>query len=146
VAADPKDRDLKMMLAGELADQGHPDEGVAMAKSLLEGATPEEQRGVWLAIGQINVRLHRWKDAEDAIDKSEPLATKKEDRTYLFFMRGELAERRNTTIRPSNLSTRRSRLILRMPIRSLSGLHVGRQGEKLPEALKMIARPWTLSR
>ena len=39
VAADPKDRDLKLMLAGELADQGKPDEGLAMAKSLLDGAT-----------------------------------------------------------------------------------------------------------
>ena len=29
VAANPKDRDLKLMLAGELADQDHPDEGLA---------------------------------------------------------------------------------------------------------------------
>ena len=91
--ADPKNRDLKLMLAGELADQGQPDEGIAMAKSLLEGAKPEEQRGVWLAIGQIDVRLQRWKDAEDAFDKAEPLTTKKDDRIYLFFLRGELAER-----------------------------------------------------
>ncbi len=33
VEADPKNRDLKMMLAGELADQGKSDEGFAMAKS-----------------------------------------------------------------------------------------------------------------
>jgi len=141
VAADPKDRDLKMMLAGELADQGHPDEGVAMAKSLLEGATPEEQRGVWLAIGQINVRLHRWKDAEDAIDKSEPLATKKEDRTYLFFMRGELAERQKhydqaeqyfnqaLALDPENANTL-----------NYLGYMWADRGEKLPEALKMIRK------
>ena len=85
------------MLAGELADQGHPDEGLAMAKSLLDGATPDEQRGVWVAIGQMDVRLHRWKDAEDAFDKVEPLATKKEDRTYLFFLRGEWQSGRSTT-------------------------------------------------
>jgi len=136
-----KDRDLKMMLAGELADQGHPDEGVAMAKSLLEGATPEEQRGVWLAIGQINVRLHRWKDAEDAIDKSEPLATKKEDRTYLFFMRGELAERQKhydqaeqsfnqaLALDPENANTL-----------NYLGYMWADRGEKLPEALKMIRK------
>jgi tetratricopeptide (TPR) repeat protein len=93
VAADPKDRDLKLMLAGELADQNHPDEGLAMAKSLLDGATPDQQRGVWIAIAQMDVRLKRWKDAEDALDQVEPLATKKEDRTYLFFLRGEWAER-----------------------------------------------------
>ncbi|MEI9967195.1 MAG: hypothetical protein WDM87_00665 [Terracidiphilus sp.] len=93
VAADPKDRDLKLMLAGELADQNHPDEGLAMAKSLLDGATPDQQRGVWVAIAQMDVRLKRWKDAEDALDQVEPLATKKEDRTYLLFLRGEWAER-----------------------------------------------------
>jgi len=93
VAADPKNRDLKLMLAGEVADQDHPDEGLAMAKSLLDGATPDEQRGVWQAIAQINIRLKRWKDAEDALDRAEPLATKKDDRTYLFFLRGEWSER-----------------------------------------------------
>ena len=35
VAANPKNRDLKLMLAGELADQGKADEGLAMAKGLL---------------------------------------------------------------------------------------------------------------
>ncbi|MDR3753117.1 MAG: tetratricopeptide repeat protein [Terracidiphilus sp.] len=141
VAANPKDRDLKMMLAGELADQGHPDEGLTMAKSLLEGATPEEQRGTWLAIGQINVRLRRWKDAEDALDKSEPLATKKEDRTYLFFMRGELAERQKhydqaeqyfnqaLSLDPENANTL-----------NYLGYMWADKGEKLPEALKMIRK------
>jgi tetratricopeptide (TPR) repeat protein len=93
VAADPKNRDLKLMLAGELADQDHPDDGLAMAKTLLDGATPDEQRGVWDAIAQIDIRLKRWKDAEDALDKAEPLATKKDDRTYQFFLRGEWCER-----------------------------------------------------
>ncbi len=91
VAADPKNRDFKLMLAGELADQGKVDEGLDMAKSLINNSP--EDRTVWIAIGQIDVRLRRWKDAEDAFDKAEPLTTKKEDKTYLFFLRGELAER-----------------------------------------------------
>jgi predicted Zn-dependent protease len=45
VAADPKDRDLKLMLARRTRRPGHPDDGLAMARSLLEGATPDEQRG-----------------------------------------------------------------------------------------------------
>ena len=64
---------------------------------LLDGATPDEKRGVWLAIAQMNIRLRRWKDAEDALDQAEPLATKKDDRTYLFFLRGEWAERQKRT-------------------------------------------------
>jgi tetratricopeptide (TPR) repeat protein len=91
VAADPKNRDFKLMLAGELADQGKVDEGLDMAKGLINNSA--DDRTVWIAIGQIDVRLRRWKDAEDAFDKAEPLTTKKEDKTYLFFLRGELAER-----------------------------------------------------
>jgi tetratricopeptide (TPR) repeat protein len=129
------------MLAGELADQGHPDDGLAMAKSLLDGATPDEQRGIWFAIGQINVRLHRWKDAEEAFDKGDPLATKKEDRTYLFFLRGELAERQKhydqaeqnfnqaLNLDPENAMTL-----------NYLGYMWADKGEKLPEALKMIRK------
>ena len=153
VAADPKDRDLKLMLAGELADQGKPDEGLAMAKSLLDGATPDEQRGVWFAIGQMDIRLHRWKDAEDAFNTAEPLATKKEDRTYLFFLRGELAERQKH-LEPAEQYFRQALDL--DPDNAMTLNYLGYmwadKGIKLPEALKMIkqgrgsgADEWRLS-
>jgi tetratricopeptide (TPR) repeat protein len=141
VAANPKDRDLKLMLAGELADQGHPDEGLTMAKDLLDNATPDEQRATWLAIGQMNVRLRRWKDAEDAFDKGEPLTSKKEDRTYLFFLRGELADRQKhmeqaeqyfrqaLDIDPENAMTL-----------NYLGYMWADKGVKLPDALKMVRK------
>jgi len=141
VTADPKDRDLKLMLAGELSDQGHPDDGLAMARSLLDGASPDEQRGIWLAIGQMNVRLHRWKDAEDALDKSEPLATKKEDRTYLFFLRGELAERQKHFDQAEQYFNQALALD---PENAMTLNYLGYmwadKGEKLSEALKMIRK------
>ena len=148
VAANPKDNDLKLMLAGELADQGHPDEGLAMARSLLDGASPDEQRGVWFAIGQMDVRLHRWKDAEEAFDKGDPLATKKEDRTYLFFLRGELAERQKHYDQAEQFFNQALNLD---PENAMTLNYLGYmwadKGEKLPEALKMIrkavdAEPW----
>ncbi len=141
VAADPKDPDLKLMLAGEIADQGHPDDGLAMAKSLLEGASPDEQRGIWIAITQMNVRLHRWKDAEDALDKSEPLATKKEDRTYLFFLRGELAERQKHYDQAEQFFNQALNLDPEntMTLNYLGYMWADR-GIKLPEALKMIRK------
>ncbi len=141
VAADPKDSDLKLMLAGEIADQGHPDDGLAMAKSLLDGATPDEQRGIWFAIGQMDVRLHRWKDAEDAFDKGEPLATKKEDRTYLFFLRGELAERQKHYDQAEQYFNQALALD---PENAMTLNYLGYmwadKGEKLPDALKMIRK------
>ena len=36
VEANPKDRDLKLMLAGELVDQGKEEEGIGMAKAMLK--------------------------------------------------------------------------------------------------------------
>ncbi len=141
VAADPKDRDLKLMLAGELADQDHPDEGLAMAKGLLDGATPDEQRGVWFAIAQMNIRLRRWKDAEDALDQGEPLATKKDDRTYLFFLRGEWAERQKHLDQAEQFF--RQALSLD-PDNAMTLNYLGYmwadKGIKLPDALKMIRK------
>jgi tetratricopeptide (TPR) repeat protein len=141
VAANPKDPDLKLMLAGELADQDHPDEGLAMAKSLLEGATPDQQRGVWLAVAQMNIRLRRWKDAEDALDKAEPLATKTDDRTYLLFLRGEWAERQKHIDQAEQLFQKALDLD---PENAMTLNYLGYmwadKGIKLPEALKMIRK------
>ena len=141
VAANPKDSDLKLMLAGELADQGHPDDGLAMARSLLDGASPDEQRGIWFAIGQMQVRLHRWKDAEEAFDKGDPLATKKEDRTYLFFLRGELAERQKHFDQAEQFFNQALNLDPEntMTLNYLGYMWADR-GEKLPEALKLIRK------
>ena len=141
VASNPKDNDLKLMLAGELADQGKPDEAIAMAKSLLDGSSQDEQRAVWLAIGQINVRLKRWKDAEDAFDKAEPLTTKKEDRTYLFFLRGELAERQKHL---DQAETAFRQALDLDPANAMTlnylGYMLADKGTKLPEALKLVKK------
>ncbi len=138
VEANPKNRDMKLILAGELADQGKPDDGLAMAKSLLNGSA-ENDKTVWFAIGQINIRLKRWKDAEDAFNKAEPLATKKDDRTYLLFLRGELADREKRMdqaeqffrqaleLDPSNAMTL-----------NYLGYMLADKGIRLPEALKLI--------
>jgi tetratricopeptide (TPR) repeat protein len=140
VDANPKNRDLKLMLAGELADQGKPDEGLAMAKSLLNN-NGDNDRTVWFAIGQMNIRLRRWKDAEDAFAKGEPLATKKEDRTYLLFLKGELADREKHTEQAEQLF--RQALDLdpsnAMTLNYL-GYMLADKGMRLPEALKLIRK------
>ncbi len=138
VEANPKNRDLKLILAGELADQGKPDDALAMAKGLLNGSA-DNDKSVWFAIGQLNIRLKRWKDAEDAFAKAEPLATKKEDRTYLLFLRGELADREKhmdqaeqyfhqaLDLDPNNAMTL-----------NYLGYMFADKGIRLPEALKLI--------
>jgi len=66
-------------------------------------------------MGQIDVRLRRWKDAEDAFDKADPLTTKKEDKTYMLFLRGELAERQKHYEPAEQYFRRRSISILPTP-------------------------------
>ena len=139
VDANPKDRDMKLMLAGELGDLGKTEEGLALAKGLL--ANNPEDRQVWLALGQMYVRAHRWKDAEDAFNKAEPLTTKKEDRTYLFFLRGELAERQKH-YEPAEQYFRQALELEPDSAMTLNylGYMLADKGARLPEALKMIRK------
>jgi tetratricopeptide (TPR) repeat protein len=145
-ASDPNNRDLKLMLAGELADNGKADEGLAMARSLLKDSS--DDRPIYLAIAQMNLRLRRWKDAEDALAKAEPLSTKKEDRTYLYFMRGELAERQ----KHYDAAEQAFKQVLEQEPDSAMALNyygymLADKGIRLQDALKMIRKavdqePW----
>lgn len=139
VATDPKNTDLKLMLAGELADKSDPDEGIVLAKSLLTNT--DKDRTIWLTLAQIDTRLRRWKDAEDALNKAAALTTKKEDQVYLLFLRGALAERQKhyepaeqyfrqvLDIDPSNAMTL-----------NYLGYMLADKGNRLPEALKLIRK------
>jgi tetratricopeptide (TPR) repeat protein len=127
------------MLAGELGDLNKTDEGLAMAKGLL--ANTADDRQIWLALGQMCVRARRWKEAEDAFNKAETLTTKKEDRTYLFFLRGELAERQKH-YEPAEQSFRQALELEPESAMTLNylGYMLADKGTRLPEALKMIRK------
>jgi tetratricopeptide (TPR) repeat protein len=139
VEANPKNRELQLMLAGELVDQGKEDEGVAMAKGMLKNSS--DDREVWLALGQIYTRVHKWKEAEDALNKATPFTTKKEDNIYLLFLKGGLAERQKhfepaeqyfhqaLQIDPNNAA-----------VLNYLGYMLADKGTRLPEALKMIRK------
>jgi len=96
---------------------------------------------VWFAIGQMDVRLRRWKDADDAFNKAEPLSTKKEDRLYLLFLRGELADRQKHMDQAEQFF--RQALDLdkdnAMTLNYL-GYMLADKGVRLPEALKLIRK------
>ena len=91
VAANPKDTDLKLLLAWQLADTGKLDEGLALANGLLTGKPSD--RDVYFQISEIQLRVHHWKEAEDALAKAEPLATSKDDKVTFYFRKGALEER-----------------------------------------------------
>lgn len=139
VAADPKSRDMKLMLAGELVEQGKTEDGLTMAKSLL--ANTSDDRQVYFALGNMYTRLHRWKDAEEALDKATPLATKKDDKIYLLFLKGALADRQKhmdqaegffrqaLDLDPNNAMTL-----------NYMGYMFADKGVRLPEALKLVRK------
>jgi len=90
VKALPHSAGAELAYAGQLADTGKADEGIALAKAQLGGKSDRE---IHLGLSQIYTRLKRWKDAATELDAAEPLSQKPDDKEYLLFLRGSLAER-----------------------------------------------------
>jgi tetratricopeptide (TPR) repeat protein len=91
VAKAPKDRNLKLVLAGQLADTGQPEQGISLMKGLLKGTA--EDREVYISMAQMYSRLKRWPEAEEALAKAESLSTKQEEKDYASFVAGSIFER-----------------------------------------------------
>jgi tetratricopeptide (TPR) repeat protein len=137
VAGNPKNLDLKLMLAGALVEQGKNDEALNMTKALLDNSDSDRQ--VWMKLGQFYTEMRRWKDAEDAYAKATPLSVKPDDRVYLLFLKGALAERQKhyepaeqlfrqaLDLDPNNAATL-----------NYLGYMLADKGVRLPEALKLI--------
>jgi tetratricopeptide (TPR) repeat protein len=139
VDANPKELELKLMLAGALVEQGKSEEGLTLAKGLLDNS--DKDRPVWLRLGQFYTQMHRWKEADEAYGKAATLTVKKEDRTYLLFLKGALAERQKhyepaeqffrqaLDLDPSNAMTL-----------NYLGYMLADKGIRLPEALTLIRK------
>jgi tetratricopeptide (TPR) repeat protein len=139
VEVNPKDRDLKLMLANELMDQGRDTEGIDLAKTLLENS--DQDRAVWLALGNMYTRLHRYKEADEALNKAAAMTTKKEDKIYLLFLRGALADREKH-IEQAEPFFRQALEIDPQNAMTLNylGYMLADKGIRLPEALKLIRK------
>ena len=92
--AQPKDQGVQLMYAGQLADTGQAEQGIALAKAQLSPAqSTTDQRDAYLALAQIYTRLKRWPDAAAALDSASALAKKPQEKMYVYFLRGVLADR-----------------------------------------------------
>ena len=87
----PKNLDLKLALAGQMADSGQVDAAFKLAKAQLNG-TPQD-RDVYLELGNMDTRLRRYQEASDAFDQAEKLSTTPEERILLSYYRGENFDR-----------------------------------------------------
>ncbi len=137
----PKDHDITLMLAGQLADTGKPDEGLALAKSLLANPPSPEDRPIRLALANMYTRLHRWNEASLELDQAEPLSTKQDDKVYIYFLRGALAERQKHY---DEAEVQFRKVLAIDPDNSMTLNYLGYmqadRGVKLDEALAMIQK------
>jgi tetratricopeptide (TPR) repeat protein len=90
----PKDQSVQLMYAGQLADTGKIDEGVALAKAQISAAGDQkDDREAHLALANVYIRLKRWPDANDELGAGEALSNTPAEKLYIYFMRGILADR-----------------------------------------------------
>ncbi|RXH56963.1 tetratricopeptide repeat protein [Granulicella sibirica] len=133
----PKDKNVQLMYAQQLTDTGKIDEGLALAKAQLTGAT--DDRDVHLALGQMLIRLRQYKEANAELDIASASATRPEEKRYVTFLRGELYDR----AKEFDLAEAEFRKALATDpkdptILNYLGYMLADRGEKLPEALEMI--------
>ena len=87
----PDDRDLRMVLDAQLADNGEVDKSITDVKSFLKGGPND--REVYVRLSIIYTRAKRWKEAMDALAQAEKLATKPDEKAYVSFLRGDVYQR-----------------------------------------------------
>jgi tetratricopeptide (TPR) repeat protein len=135
----PNDRNLRMVLDGQLADSGEPDKALADVRSMLKG-TPDD-REVYITLAQMNTRLKRWDDAEAALNKAEELSTKPEDKEYVLFLRGSTYERQK---KYDQAEEQFRKVLAADPQNAMTlnylGYMLADRGVKLDEALTLIKK------
>ncbi|GGG94984.1 tetratricopeptide repeat protein [Silvibacterium dinghuense] len=139
LAKDPSNRARKLMLAGQLADNYHAEEGIDLAKSMLSKQPSDLE--VYRALATMYTRLRRWKDAAQAIDDAEQLSTKPDDKLYIHFLRGVLYERQKEFV-PAEAEFRQVLVIDPKNSMTLNylGYMLADHDMKLDEALAMIQK------
>ena len=87
----PKDHAVQMTYAQQLADMGQVDQGLALAKAQLTGGP--DDRETLESLASIYIRLKRYKEAGEQLDKAELLATKPTEKLEVLYIRGEFYDR-----------------------------------------------------
>lgn len=133
----PKDHDIQIVYAQQLADLGQVDQGLTLAKAQLTN-TPADL-DVHQRLAEMYIRLKRFKEADVEIQKADELAKKNEEKLFVYFLRGEFYDRQKMydkaeeqfrkalEIDPQNAA-----------VLNYLGYMLVDHDQKVPEALKMI--------
>ena len=135
----PTNHDIQLTYARQLADSGKVDEALKLANAQLAG-TPDD-RDVYFTIADINVRDKRWKDASEILDKAETLATKPEEKAFVAYYRGTVAERQKL-FDQAEIEFRKGLQLSPdfAPIQNYLGYMLAERGQKLDEAVAMLKK------
>jgi tetratricopeptide (TPR) repeat protein len=138
----PTNHDIQLTYARQLADSGKVDEALKLTNAQLSG-TPDD-RDVYFTVADINVRDKRWKDASEALDKADALATKPEEKAFVAYYRGTVAERQKL-FDQAEIEFRKGLQLSPdfAPIQNYLGYMLAERGQKLDEAIAMLKKAVT---
>ncbi|HEX3969315.1 MAG TPA: tetratricopeptide repeat protein [Edaphobacter sp.] len=138
----PSDHSVQLMYAGQLADTGQIDQGVALAKAQLAATvgTPDE-RDSHLALATVYTRLKRWQEASSELDKAGALAAKPDEKLYVYFLRGSLYDRQKMYDEAEAEFRKALDIDPQNPtVLNYLGYMLADRGVRLPEALSLIRK------
>jgi tetratricopeptide (TPR) repeat protein len=138
----PNDHAIQLMYAGQLADTGKADEGIALAKAQLVATTGSpDERDSHLALATMYTRLKRWQDASAELDKAGALANKSEEKLYVYFLRGSLYDRQKLYDEAEAQFRKALAIDPQNPtVLNYLGYMLADRGVRLPEALTLIRK------
>ncbi|HTV10189.1 MAG TPA: tetratricopeptide repeat protein [Candidatus Aquilonibacter sp.] len=138
----PANHDVQLTYARQLADSGKVDEGLKLANAQLAG-TPDD-RDVYFTVADIDVRDKRWKDASQVLDKAEALATTPDEKAFVAYYRGTVAERQKLYDQAEMEFREGLQLSPNFaPIENYLGYMLAERGQKLDEAVALLKKAVT---
>lgn len=138
----PASHEAQLTFARQVADDGRVDEALKLAQAQLAG-TPED-RDALFTIADINVRAGRWMPAAAALDKVEALSSKPEEKSFVNYYRGTIAERQKLY---DQAEAEFRKALAQQPssaaVQNYLGYMLADRGVKLEEAVSLLKKAVT---
>ena len=139
VAKYPKDRQLAIVRATLLGEQGKPDEAVGGLNALLTGGPSDVE--VLLTIAQVDSQAKRYPEAQAAAEKALSLSDKPDDQESAHFILGAVYERQKQY---DQAEAEFKRVLATDPLNGQAANYLGYmladRGVRLDESVKYIQR------
>jgi len=135
----PTSHDVQLTYARQLADSGKVDEALKLANAQLAG-TPDD-RDVYFTEADIDVRAKRWREASEVLDKAEALAQKPEEKAFVYYYRGTVADRQKLWDQAETELRKGLALAPNFaPLENYLGYMLAERGQKLDEAVSLLKK------